>query len=649
MKIICIDCFLISIGIIDLKMMLRVVFVFLIMLLPVLSSAQYPEDQDMRRWLRKKPIIDSIVIEGNSFFSDTAIRKKLFSRKSDIIRAIKSDRRRRVQRETLMRDTSDIKYLYLSSGFLGVGMKETFEPIPPDSNALVRITIDEGRQFFYRKVSLTGSYDRRYHRDFVEIAARFEIGKPVDPFSLRQAVYDIKSVLANNGYPYAHANYMVDTTAGGVQANIVFNIMSDSLVHFGDVKIIGSKNFDTSLVQRELIFSRGDIYRRKDIIESQKRLLRTGYYLTLRLDSYTRDSSSEADRLNPDFILNLKEKKPHYVSIETGAAQDSIKDLIWPVSASWGKRNFLNSRSLELTARLSFVIFTEWRLKDHGYRLRITEPWFLGIRMPLTLTGQFEPGVKSLLQPYRKQAWSISVATVRTIGEKLRILTGLQYEQVNIYGVSAEAEEQIKQEEGISIRRKLYLNIIRDSRNSLFIPSTGSLTALRFEYIGGFLGGGDSFYLLETSWSRYQRLWPGWISATRLKGGFVQEMGDFPEVSTDDRFYIGGANTIRGFSEKELGPKSEKGNPTGADIIIIANQEFRFPIIGKFWGSLFTDIGNGYRNRSDIRWNTLAVSYGLGVQFMSPAGPIRLDYARRVKVKNIEPGDKFHFTILYAF
>ncbi|UCD93861.1 MAG: BamA/TamA family outer membrane protein [Candidatus Zixiibacteriota bacterium] len=614
-----------------------------------LGNAQYTEEQNVRRWLRKKPIIDSISIEGNSFFTDARIKTSLFSRRSSIILALKADRRRRVQRETVMRDTSEAKFLYLSSGFLGVRLKEEFVPLPPDSNALVSITIDEGRRFFHSHVDLTGDYDRQFDRYLFKIKDRFKEGRPVDLFKLRQAGYDIKSVLANHGYPYARTTFRIDTTVESDRAGVTFIIESDSLVHFGDINIVGADRFDTSLVRRELTFEPGDIYRRKDIIDSQERLLHTGYYLTLRLHSAVSDTSQSAQRLNPGFSLTLKEKRAHYVSLKTGAAQDSIKDLTWSLSGSWGKRNFLKSRLLEISARSLFVIFTEWRLKEHSYRVRITEPWFIGIRMPLTLTGQIEPGVRSLVQPYRKQTWYVSANTVLNRGERFRIITGFQYEQVNIYGVSKEAEEQIREEKGISIRRKLYINAVRDSRENVFIPSQGSLTSFRIEYIGGFLGGDDSFYLLEGSWSRYQRVWPGWISASRLRGGMVQETGTSTSVPTDDRFYIGGANTIRGFAENSMGPKSELGNPTGSDIIIIVNQEFRFPIFGKLWGSIFADFGNGYRYRADIKWNNLAVSYGIGLQFISPAGPIRLDYARRIRTKGIEPDDKFHFTILYAF
>jgi len=622
---------------------------FLVIVYCLSASAQYTQEQIISKWLADKPVIDSIVIEGNVHFKDSKIRSILFSRKSDIFRAIKADRRRRVQRETIMRDTSEIKYLYMSAGYLGVGINEQFEPILPDSNALIRIKIDEGRRFYYDTVNINGIYEPKLDGNFRKISRRFKYGKPVDPFLLRQAAYDMKSVLANNGYPYGRAEYVIDTSAETDYAAVCFDIFSDSLVYFGDVQISGAENFDTSLVRRELTFRKGDLYRRKDILKSQKHLLETGYYFTLRLNSTVRDTSTMEERLNPDFILNLREKKPHHVSVKTGAAQDSIKDLTWSFSGAWSKRNFLRSRYLELSAKASFVIFTQWRLKEHSYRIRITEPWFMGLRMPLTLTAQLEPGVRSLLQPYRKQTWFISATTTWNVKDNLKLLTGLQYEEVDIYGVSKEAEEQIKEEEGISVRRKYYLSIVRDSRDNVFVPTRGSVTSAAFEYIGGFLGGDDSFYHLEGSWSRYQRVWPGWISATRFKSGFLQETGDAVTVPTDDRYYIGGANTVRGFSENELGPLSEAGNFSGADIIVIFNQEFRYPIIGKLWGSIFTDIGNGYINRTDIKLNNLAYSFGLGFQFISPAGPIRLDYARHIKSEGIDSGDRIHFTILYAF
>lgn len=624
-------------------------------------------DREMRRCLIKKPVIEDISLTINSESGETSIkesqikdvlfsRQKSFFRSINIFRWFEKDRRRRIQRETVMRDTSEVKYLYLTNGFLAVKVTEEFECNEAENKARIKITIDEGRQFYYGLVTLGGDYRLRYEKEFLKIIDKFNYDRTVNPFQLQQAAYNIKAVLANNGYPYARTRIDIDTLIDQNRADVVFFIESDSLVHYGDINVYGADKFDPSLVKRELTFQKGDTYRRKDILESQKRLLGTGYYLTLRLDSEKPDSAENYDRLNPDFILNLRERRPQYVSFRTGAEQDSIKDLIWSVGASWGKRNFLKSRTLELSARGTFEIFTDWRLLEHVYRTSISEPWFLGLKMPLTLAIQLEPGVPAPVQPYKIERWSVTANTTRKIGEKLKLMTGLQYEQLRIYDISTEmAEQEIKQEEGISVRRKFYFNAIRDSRNSIFIPTRGSVTTFRFDYVGGFLGGDDSFYLLEAGWAKYQKAWPGWISATRIKSGVVREMKGSPSVPVEDRFYIGGANTIRGYDEKELGPRDDSGNVIGSNLIVIFNQEFRFPLISKFWGSLFVDVGNGYRGRDYIKWDNLAITYGIGIQFISPAGPIRLDYARKVReVSDLRTGekidwDKFHFTILYAF
>ncbi|UCD16209.1 MAG: BamA/TamA family outer membrane protein [Candidatus Zixiibacteriota bacterium] len=632
------------------KRLLRAFFSLLMLLFAAqVAVGQSVDDPLYKRWLRKKPQIDSIAIEGNIHFSGSKVRSCLFSRTSDIFRGVKSDRRIRVQRETIMRDTSEVKYLYLSAGFLGVQVSERFEPMLPDSNALVRIIINEGRQFVYSRIVVSGNFEDHFRGEFNKISNRFKSGMPVDPFRLKQAAYDFKSILANNGYPYATTEYAMDTNLTDNLTDIVFFIQADSLVHFGNIKILGADHFDESVARRETTFRPGDVYRRKDIIESQKRLLGTGYYLTLQLFSAAKDSIEGTDRLNPDFILNLKEKNPHYMSIKTGAAQDSIKDLTWTLSAAWGKRNILRSRWLELSAKVSSVIFTEWRILNHSYQIRFTEPWFMGIRMPLTLTGEISPEVKDRVESYRIGSWRVAATTTREIGDKIRLLTGFEYRSVRITGLSPEDQILLRQKEELSNRRKLYLSVVRDSRNNLFTPSVGSLTKANLEYVGGFLGGDDSYTYWEASWARYRRVWPGWIQATRIKAGYVKEFGTSETVPVDARFYIGGANTVRGFKENRLGPLLAEDKPEGANIILIANHEYRYPLVGKLWGSVFGDIGNGYRESAEITWDNLALSYGIGLQFISPAGPVRVDYARRIKTRYISAGYRFHFTILYAF
>ena len=72
-------------------------------------------------------------------------------------------------------------------------------------------------------------------------------------------------------------------------------------------------------------------------------------------------------------------------------------------------------------------------------------------------------------------------------------------------------------------------------------------------------------------------------------------------------------------------------------------------MIGRFWMSLFVDVGNLWARPDDFRWDEWRVGAGAGLQFLSPVGPIRLDYGRRVTRDPEAAPDRLHVSIGYAF
>jgi outer membrane protein insertion porin family len=335
--------------------------------------------------------------------------------------------------------------------------------------------------------------------------------------------------------------------------------------------------------------------------------------------------------------------------MQTGASQDSLQDLTWDFSTAWGKRNIFTSRRIELAVMFRFIIFTQWRTLYHRYQIKYTEPWFLNFKLPLTVTGRFEPGVRSQLQPYRVETWSLALSTYKEWSEQLFAIITSRFEHVNIYGVEPQNMFEFRSEQGISMRRKIDVTVVRDTRRDKFLPRQGSYTTYFAQYVGGFLAGDENFVKLEFSWARYQKATGNLIYATRIKTGWVKEFGRTHEVPLYDRFYLGGANSIRGFAEKSIGPRNELGTNVGANAYAIFNQELRFPLFWKFWSSVFSDLGNGWESFGDVSAENILFSFGVGIQFISPAGPIRLDYAHRLENEIYHEDDRFHFTILYAF
>jgi len=617
-------------------------------------------DRSILRWIRNKPAIKSISIEGNNFFSDSDIRKRMYSRVRTIWGSIKGDRRTKIQSETYGRDTLEIKYLYLTNGFLGIQIEENFNVIMPDSSARVMVKIDEGHRYKYGKKTIKGNFENRFQNRFEQIVTKLQELKPINLFDVRQASFDIKTVLANEGYPYAEVNFTIDTSQVNVVTPIQFVVESDSLVHYGEITIQGINRYPAYTASRELKINRGNVYRRHEIVESQRRIYESGYFSTLQL----KQSNQVTDRLNPDFILRVRERKPTYITVKTGAGQSEYADLSWSFSAGVGKRNLFGSRRIDLLFNLVYGVGKKNRIIEHDYRLRYTEPWFLGIRMPLSLAFTYEPKVQHPVQDFRVEQWAASISTLKRFSLHTRASWGLEYQSVDISGVPDELKEEVRlQTEGLSIRRRIYLNMIRDSRDNIFVPRFGSKREIAIDYFGGFLGGDDSFIRIETSWSWYHPVWPGWISASRIKGGWVDPYGETELVPSGDRLFLGGANTVRGFTENTLVPMQKDSLP-GAGFTIVVNQEFRWktiqifnpiPFLGDLfrnlplWQSIFIDVGNGFRSIDKFQFSELVVAYGTGVQIQSPAGPIRLDYAHHIKTSTIEAGDHWHFTILYAF
>ncbi|MBD3257340.1 BamA/TamA family outer membrane protein [candidate division GN15 bacterium] len=554
---------------------------FLLMLLTIvlaLAASTDAADKVKYRWLRKTPDIDSISISGNDALSTSTIRSRMYSRTRNLWRVLQGDRRSQVQRETLGRDTLEIKFLYFSRGYLGVKVHEEFVPVRPGdtaSPAIVRVEIDEGRLFRLGQIIVNGTFEEVFAGYFNDLIDDVDRGDPVNPFLLQGIADSMKTVLANRGYPYATVAHHIDTTGDPEACPINYDVFADSLVHFGEVIITGAQNFPVSAARRELKIKPGEIYRRKDILDSQRRLFESGYYTTFTL----RPSESSGDRLQPDFELSLRERKARALTFTIGAGQAENIDLQFDASASFAKRNLWGSRRADLLADYALKAGSDSRLVEHTYRLRFTEPWFIGIRMPLTLTGEVQPKLQDVVQDFKKSSWSVSADISRWLSQSTRLQVGTEYQSVTLSGIPDDAIDSLKQREGISARRKLYASLRRDTRDDLFIPRHGSVTEFSAEYFGGFLRGDADFYKLRASWSRYQSAWPGWISATRLQAAWAREFGETEAVPLDEAIYLGGAGTVRGFEENRLGPLQEDGSPTGNRYNLVFNQEFRWRTI----------------------------------------------------------------------
>jgi outer membrane protein insertion porin family len=115
------------------------------------------------------------------------------------------------------------------------------------------------------------------------------------------------------------------------------------------------------------------------------------------------------------------------------------------------------------------------------------------------------------------------------------------------------------------------------------------------------------------------------------------------------RYFLGGANSVRSFPARELGPTAENGVPRGGRSYWVANAEFTHAIVGPLNGVLFLDAGSLSRDHFDLLAADIKYALGLGVRLDLPIGPVRLEYGHSLNPEGNEPSGAFHFAIGAAF
>jgi outer membrane protein assembly factor BamA len=230
-------------------------------------------------------------------------------------------------------------------------------------------------------------------------------------------------------------------------------------------------------------------------------------------------------------------------------------------------------------------------------------------------------------------------------------------------------EDITKKQSGVESRARSNIlggSVSRDTRDFILNPTVGSYRVVSSQVAGGVLGGDNDFYTVESSYQHYFGVRGRSVFAWRVRAGYADSYGRSPEVPVENRYFLGGANSVRGYKESSLGPL-DGDSPAGGDFLLLANVELRFPmpLIAKwnFFGAVFLDSGNVWADISDVSSSdfnltssigeTQVTDYrygtGLGLRYNTPIGPIRLDWGYPLKPDGDNSGGRLYLSLGQIF
>ncbi len=457
---------------------------------------------------------------------------------------------------------------------------------------------------------------------------------PVDTLSFKNSILDLYN---ERGYINSSISINllsiseVDSETG--YRAVECNIDENEQVFLGDVSVAGLETIRETVITREVLIQPGDSLNMELLRQSVSNIYGLGLFQDVRF-TY---NPIENDSSIVDLDISLSESRYKRVDLGTGYVSPS---------AMFGSVTWLHPNIMGNNQRLSIGMYMmEYFGSRDGRMLKpeiiYEEPWFLSTRwkwqLKLGYLYLFTPGI-------RLRSYSITSTFARDITDHLKFTIGysLEYEKYNEWADSSFTTTDWRTTSSITS------TISHDTRSPLLDPLRGHWMMAGGKLSGGFLGGSD-YYSAFTEGRLYFPLNEDFILASRLKLGGSFPYGDDTTVPPDDRFYLGGGTTVRGYPFNSLGPKDDEGNPIGGRLEVLGNFEIRVRIIGNFGVVLFTDAGGLWNSFEEVDFETAGFGTGFGLRYHTLFGPIRLDYGFAPTWRNSLKRGKIYIGIGHAF
>ncbi len=424
----------------------------------------------------------------------------------------------------------------------------------------------------------------------------------------------------DQGYQFAKLGISSQNSSG---IEISFDVNTGNLYQVRDITISGNKKTRFSRFNRYVNPLIGETYRESDANEVAKKLLLTGAFESVRLVP----QKINANEL--DLMLEVKEAKPRFVRAYAGGA--SFDGLL--LGASYTNQNFLNKLQ-------TFTARTEINSRGLLGELSLTEPYLAGI--PVSQTTRLY-ALQRKFDGYKKSQTGLEAAFK---WEPNASLTSRMYASLDYIALDSSSLTPEELGPGDYINTKVGFEQTLDLRDNPVLPTGGFHARGLLEY--GTINGDASNSYFRTDFNASYRYQLKNKSKSRVVLSFNTGAvlpSDSSDLPIDLRLFSGGADSVRSFGERELGPLSTSGEPLGGQAYWNASAEYIHPFNDLFSGLLFYDTGSVFSSTGDYSFSDPSHSLGLGLRIDLPVGPARFEYGFNLNQESGEPSGAFHFAI----
>jgi outer membrane protein insertion porin family len=545
------------------------------------------------------------------------------------------------KKDELANDVERLRQVYLDEGYLNVQVGTPTVELSPDKQWFtVRFPVVEGPQFTFSKISYQGQ--TVFSESELRAGSKLTPGGVVKMAEIRDDLTRVTDLYGTKGYAFADVNPQILPDPGSKTAAVTFEVKEGTLIRVRTINISGNDKTRDKVIRRELRVNEAELIDTAAMKRSYERLKNLNFFETVEV------IPKQVDPNTVDLDVKVKEKSTGTFSVGGGFSSLDKLGLVADITEGnlFGRGQILKVRGqLGQRRSLGVVTFREPYLFDEALSGQIDlfarETFFV---------SYFEEriGGDIVLGKWFSEYLSGSLSLLRerlTISNDLASNLFLGGGGVGNVPVS-DLPPLIQQQIGTSTTDAIILGIARDTRDVYLDPSTGARHGLTLEYAGGPLGGTNDFYkyIVDTVW--YFPVVGDTVFSPRARLGVAHSYAAGSRLPVGDRFFVGGIQTVRGFSFGRAGPTASDFSPLGANKELIFNFEYIFPIAPelKVKGIVFFDYGKGFNDGESLSLD-LRPATGVEFRWISPFGPLRLAYGINLNPRTGERPGQFEFSI----
>ncbi len=528
---------------------------------------------------------------------------------------------------------------YRDQGYLDVDVPpdRILYDYPKPGRMIITIHVDEGRQYRIGDITITGC--KLYAESMLKLLLRQKGGMIFRPSKLDKDVTNMEDFYGRSGYLETRVRLVRKPNIATGNIDIEYQVEESDKFYVESIKIEGNTKTKTIVIIRELVLSPGDVFDMVRMKASKMRLENTAFFEDVNL---TPESTNIPGRRN----LKISMKEARTGNLSFGAGYSSLERATFFAELSQANFDLFNRRSFFQGAGQKFRLRFQIGSLSNELILSFEEPWLFQKELGLGFTI-YRTSNNYSSSYYEEIRIGAEVYLRKHLFEYVEGRLSLTDEQIDIKNVNPAASPLILALAGKTRTVKIGLQLLREARDKLVNTTRGNRLQMIAQVAGGPLGGSNSYYSLEVRGSEFLPVFRAQTQVLGLiaRGGVIENFGKSADVPYYDHFFLGGSNDLRGFEERDVGPRDSLNEPLGGKTYGMFTAEYSLDVVKPVRFAIFYDAGFVNTKAYDFNPTGYNDDFGIGLRLFVAGAPLSLDFGIPLTGdKTNKKGNQFNFS-----